>query len=99
MAINVPASSFKFAVIFAVYAVLPLYRATALVIIMTWAYQYVIAYFNGVQVIPTMDAMSFQDSDSSRVNFISVTHMDKMPLDQLKEMIRNGVINFPKLKN
>ncbi len=88
MAINLPVTLLKFGAVVAVYACLSLFYATIFTLFLTWSYQYVIAFLNGVKVVPTMDAINFMDDEKSRVNFFSVMMMDKMPYDFLKSEYR-----------
>ena len=68
----------KFAVLLAVLALpLPWTTAIPLCLFVTWAYQYLVAFAFGVHVMPSMDSACFLGQDTSRINFISVTTIDR----------------------
>lgn len=50
----------------------------------TWVYQYFIAFFYGVHVMPTMDTICFRGDDNIRVNFISFTIIDKYEFEKVR---------------
>ena len=64
----------------------------------TWAYQYVIALFYGVHVMPTMDTVCFMGDEDIRVNVISLTMIEKFEYEKARERIRQFMRDKPKLR-
>ncbi len=54
----------------------------------TWGYQYLVAWFYGVNCMPTMDSLCFMGNDDLRVNIISFTTIEKFDFDLAKERIK-----------
>lgn len=69
----------KYGVIFTILAIpsLTWYNSILLSLFVTWFYQYVIALIYGVHAMPSMDSICFLSKDTARINFISVTTVDK----------------------
>jgi hypothetical protein len=76
---DIQATLLKYGVLLAILAIpgLSWYKSLILCLFVTWAYQYVIAYVYGVHAMPSMDAICFLSKDTARINFISVTTVDK----------------------
>lgn len=49
-----------------------------MIIVTTWGYPYLIALCYGVHAMPTMDMVCFVGDEKIRVNFISVTMIEKL---------------------
>ena len=76
---NMTSTLLKYGVIFTILAIpsLTWYNSILLSLFVTWFYQYVIAFIYGVHAMPSMDAICFLSKDTARINFISVTTVDK----------------------
>ena len=68
----------KFAALLALLALpLPWTTTIPLCLLLTWAYQYLVAFAFGLHVMPSLDSACFLGKDTSRTNFISVTTVDR----------------------
>jgi len=76
---NMTSTLLKYGVIFTILAIpsLTWYNSILLSLFVTWFYQYVIAFIYGVHAMPSMDAICFLSKETARINFISVTTVDK----------------------
>ena len=74
----------------------PLYYSIPIVIFVTWVYQYIVAYTFGVKVMPTADVGCFMMDDKSRANFMSVTHIQKLPMEQTIKNVMRVMKQFAK---
>lgn len=76
---NMTSTLLKYGVIFTILAIpsLTWYNSILLSLFVTWFYQYVIALIYGVHAMPSMDSICFLSKDTARINFISVTTVDK----------------------
>jgi hypothetical protein len=76
---NMTSALLKYGVIFTLFAIpnLTWYNSIILSLFVTWFYQYVIAFIYGVHAMPSMDSICFLSKETARINFISVTTVDK----------------------
>jgi hypothetical protein len=58
----------------------------------------VIAFFNGVYAMPTMDTLCFAGDENIRVNVMSFAIIDRFEFDIVKERIRSFMNDKPKLR-
>lgn len=77
MKIDYPSVVAKFGILGAILALLPFPWSILACLAITWAYQYAIALFYGVSVMPTMDTMCFAGDNDIRVNFMSCTVIER----------------------
>lgn len=68
-------------------------------IIATVTYQYIIAlFYKDVHVMPSMDAACFLGDDSARVNFISVTTVERFDVSIAREKSKKYMSEKAKLR-
>ncbi len=72
----------KFGLLGVILAVVPFPWSLIACLFATWVYQYIVALIYGVKVMPTMDTMCFLGDNDIRVNFMSVTVVDRVPFEQ-----------------
>jgi hypothetical protein len=89
----------KFAVLLGILG-LPLSWTTTILLCLfvTWAYQYLIAFIFGVHAMPSMDSACFLGKDTSRINFISVTTIDKYEYALARARSKEFLRQKPKLR-
>jgi hypothetical protein len=61
----------------------------------TWVYPYIVAWFYGVHAMPSMDRLCFIAKDTARINFISVTTVDRYEY----ELAKKRALTFIKTKD
>ena len=90
----------KYGVIFAIFSIpsLSWYNSVLISLFVTWVYQYLIAFFFGVHAMPSMDAICFLSKDTARINFISVTTVDKYDFLLAKKRARTFIETKNKLR-
>jgi hypothetical protein len=88
----------KTSVLVALFLTAPFPWSIPLALFLTWVYQYLIAIFYGVHVMPTMDTLCFMGDDNIRVNFISFTILDKMDFKMVRSRIEKFMREKPKLR-
>ena len=81
-----------------ILAVAPLPWSFPLCLFVTWAYQYLIAFYYGVHVMPTMDMACFLGDDDIRVNFISFSVIEKFGFEKIRERVKGFMREKPKLR-
>ena len=86
----------KTSVIILIFAAFPLKIAIPVALFVTWVYQYIVALFMGVKVMPTMDMVCFYTSDKSTVNFMSNNLVEKYSAEQVKPKIKMLLETIPK---
>ena len=67
----------KTAVLLALLALTPWPYSPLVGLLAVWGYQYLVALWHGVIVMPTMDTVVFLGDDDVRVNFISFTVIER----------------------
>lgn len=67
MKTNLSAFFLKTSVLVAVLATVPLPYSIPLCLFLTWGYQYVIGFFFGLKVMPSMDMVCFFGDDKANV--------------------------------
>ena len=98
MKVDYPAFLTKLAILALVFALTPFPWSILYAIVMTWGYPYVIAFFNGVIAMPTMDQMCFLGDDDIRINFISFCIIEKHEFEKVKGKIRGFMKDKAKLR-
>ena len=88
----------KSSVLLLILAWQPLCNAIPLCFFVTWAYQYVIAFIFGVHAMPSMDTICFMGNDKARVNFISITTIERYKYEGARARARRYLIEKPKLR-
>ena len=73
-------------------------QAVGLCLFLTWAYQYLIAAVYGVHKMPAMDAACFLGKDTARINFISVTTVEKYDYALARARAKKFLEEKPKLR-
>jgi hypothetical protein len=62
------------------------YYSIPLCLFLTWSYQYLIAFlYPGVHAMPSMDACCHLDTDAARVNFLSVTTVERYNFESARK--------------
>ena len=97
MKIDWEATAVKSGIIVCVFALLSFWQALIFSLVLTWGYQYPIAFLLGYKVMPTMDTVCLIGPSTSNVNFISVTQIDQADISEPKETFAKLVRKFPKL--
>ena len=98
MKVDYPAFLTKTSIILVILALLPLPYSILVSLFVTWAYQYLIAFWHGVHAMPTMDTVCFLGDDDVRVNFISFTIIDKFEFEKVRTKILSFMRDKPKLR-
>jgi hypothetical protein len=81
-----------------VFAALPFWQGLLVSLVLTWSYQYVIAWMYGVKAMPSMDSMVFMGEETATVNFVSITTMETYDFEQAKVKARKFMLEKPKLR-
>jgi hypothetical protein len=98
MKIDVTATIIKTSALIPLFVVLTFPQAFVATIFLILAYQYVIAFFLGLKVMPTMDVACFAGSDKSRVNVMSATFVEDFDYDVIKKNLRRVLERIPKAR-
>ena len=88
----------RIGILILVFWCFPLPWSVALSLFLTWSYQYVVAFLNGVHVMPTMDTLCFAGDDNIRVNVMSFAIIDRFEFDIVRERIRSFMRDKQKLR-
>jgi hypothetical protein len=89
----------KFSVVALIFFSLHLTKAVITALFVTWAYQYVIAFFFGVKAMPSMDTICFMGSDVTRVNFISCSFTERYHFEGAQEKALQYMSQKAKLRS
>ena len=98
MKVDVTATIIKTAALIPLFVVLPFGYAFLATILLILTYQYVIALFLGLKVMPTMDAACFAGTDKARVNVMSATFVEDFDFDEVKKNMRRVLERCPKAR-
>ena len=98
MKVDIVACLSKTALILLVVFLAPWPWTLPIAALITWGYQYAIAWYYGVHCMPTMDSLCFMGDDDIRVNVISLTTMERFSFEQAKERIRKYMTDKEKLR-
>jgi hypothetical protein len=98
MKVNHTSVAIKFALVFLILVSIPWYCSIPTILIMTWGYQYIVALIFNVHVMPTMDMICLIGDDKTQVNFMSLTQIEKLEFDKVKERFRRFVNDKRKLR-
>ena len=82
-----------------ILAALPLPYSIIICIFVTWVYQYLIAWFYGVDAMPSMDTVGFLSEDTARTNIFSVTEIEKYDYNRVRAKARENMIQKLKLRS
>ena len=81
-----------------ILASLPLKYSIPLCFLLTWIYQYVIAFIFRVHPMPSLDMLCFAGDDTCQANVLSYTQMETYKYEQGKERIRGFIKDKQKLR-
>jgi hypothetical protein len=98
MKVDAGACLFKTALILVILMLTPWPWTIPVAAFVTWGYQYVIAWWYGVNCMPTMDSLCFMGDDDIRVNIISFTTIEKFAFEPAKERIKKYMAEKEKLR-
>jgi len=88
----------RISVLILLFAALPFWQAALVGVFLTWSYQYLVAWYYGVFAMPSMDSMVFMGDDTARVNFISITTLEKYDFSLVLSKAREFMLQKPKLR-
>ena len=87
----------KMSVIFSLFMAFSFKISIVLSIVIAATYQYVIAFFNNLHVIPAMDYINLLDDEEARINIITVAVIEKLGENHIKERLVKALNKYPKL--
>jgi NRPS condensation-like uncharacterized protein len=98
MKVDLVACLSKTAIIILVFSLTPWPWSIPVCLFLTWGYQYLIALYYGVHVMPTMDTICFMGDEDIRVNIISFTMIEKLEYEKVRERIKTFMQDKAKLR-
>lgn len=79
----------KTGILIALVLMFPLVWMIPAAFFITFVYQYIIAFFLGVKVMPTMDVACFYGHEKANVNFMTCSLTDRFDIPNMKQNFLN----------